>query len=779
MAAAAAPAGPGAGGGEHKHTNRLAQEESPYLLQHAHNPVDWYPWGEEAFEEARRQDKPIFLSVGYSTCHWCHVMERESFESEETAALMNELFVNVKVDREERPDVDKVYMAYIQATEGGGGWPMSCFLTPSLDPFFGGTYFPPADSFGRPGFKTVLRKLAEVWEAKKGEIKSSSGRSMQQLAELLKPEPSEEALSAEQQGRAIDRCAGQLASRFDSRLGGFGPAPKFPRPAEINVLLAQHARLVAAGDAEGAARVLHMATFSLRRMAAGGMYDHLGGGFHRYSVDEHWHVPHFEKMLYDNPQLASSHLAAFQVTGDAQYAGVARGIFDYLLRDMTHPEGGLYAAEDADSLDPGSGQKKEGWFYVWSKSEIDELLGPDSHVFCSHYYVKPGGNCDLSPRSDPHHEFVGLNCLIERQSLAETADAAGRSEEETAALLATCREKLFKAREGRPRPHLDNKIVAAWNGMAISAYAQAARALAHEQPPVRRLFPVEARPREEYLLAAQKAAAFVREHLYDASTGRLRRAFTLGPSAVQAFADDYAYVIAGLLDLHFAAGEPQHLQWALELQAKMDELFWDPEHGAYYNNAGDDPTIKMRLKEDYDGAEPAASSIAAANLWYLAGLSGTEEAARLRERAAKCSSAFAERLEQAPIALPQMACALHLLVLGHPRQVIIAGKRGAPDTEALVDAAYRSYTPDKVIIHLDPSDQQLMAWWRSRNPEAVEVVEATGFEAGEPATAFICQNFTCQAPTTSPDKVKEILARPRTGGTKPGPVNLPAGLRGQ
>lgn len=641
-----------------------------------------------------------------------------------------------------------------------------------------GTYFPPTDSFGRPGFQTVLRRIAGVWGEKKEEVKGQSAQSMKQLADLMRPEPSPESLTAEQQGRTLDLCASQLSSRFDPRLGGFGSAPKFPRPAEINALLAQHARLVADGDTHGAARVLHLATFSLQRMAAGGMWDHVGGGFHRYSVDDHWHVPHFEKMLYDNPQLASTYLAAFQITGDVQYAGVARGIFDYLLRDMTHPEGGLFSAEDADSLDPGSGEKKEGWFYVWSQKEIEELLGPEeAKPFCAHYYVKPGGNCDLSPRSDPHQEFGGLNCLIARQTLAQTAAVAGKSEAETAELLAACREKLFRAREQRPRPMRDDKIVTAWNGMAISAYAQASRALAHEQPPAERCFPVEGRTPSAYLEAALKAASFVRTQLYDTQTGLLYRSYMRERSSVKAFADDYAYTITGLLDLYAATGDTEHLQWATELQGKMDELFWDAAAGGYFNNAEGDESILLRLKEDYDGAEPGASSIALANLWYLAGLSGTEEAGRLRERASKTAAAFAERLQEMPVAMPQMAAALHLLTLGHPRQVIIAGKRGAPGTEALLDAVFAAYTPDKVVIHLDPSDPQLMEYWRGRNPEAVAVVEATGFEAGKPATAFVCQSFTCKAPTTCPEKVKQLLTEPRaSAAAKPVPVSLPTGL---
>lgn len=770
-------------GGEHTYTNRLAQQESPYLLQHAHNPVDWYPWGPEAIERAQREDRPIFLSVGYSTCHWCHVMERESFESAEIADTMNRHFVNVKVDREERPEVDRIYMSFVQATTGGGGWPMSVFLTPSLEPFFGGTYFPPTDSFGRPGFRTVLERVAHIWETRKADVKAQGSDIMRQLQEFTAPaKPSAEALTAAAQGAALDSCAAQLARRFDARLGGFGGAPKFPRPAELNSLFAQHSRLVAGGDNEGAREVLRQALFSMERMAAGGMWDHVGGGFHRYSVDECWHVPHFEKMTYDNPQLASTYLSAVQLTTgeEARQLGLAaRGILDYLLRDMCHPEGGFYAAEDADSLDPATRRKKEGWFYVWTADEIASVLGEErARVFNAHYYIKPEGNCDLSPRSDPHGEFGGLNVLIARQPLAETTTLAGRSEAETEALLAECREALFRVREKRPRPHRDDKIVTAWQGMAISALAMASRVLAFEGSSPR-LFPVGGGSPRKYLDAALACAAFARSKLWDEGSRRLCRTFTRGPSDVLGFSDDYALLIAGLLDLYSATGDHRHLEWAQQLQEIMDELFWDDVGGGYFLSAAGDESIRLRMKEDYDGAEPAASSIAAANLWRLAGHAGTEEAQQLMQRAQKCAAAFEEQLKRAALAMPQMCCAVHLLSVGHPRQVIIAGRRGAPDTEALVDAAFAAFAPDKVIIHLDLANEAELAWWRAHNPEAVVVVEATGMTSADVATAFICQNFTCQAPTTDPAKVRELLCRPRTALSarpKLTPVHLPGSL---
>jgi uncharacterized protein YyaL (SSP411 family) len=790
---------------EARKTNRLAQEQSAYLLQHAENPVDWHPWGTEAFELARQQDKPIFLSIGYSSCHWCHVMEHESFESQEIADVLNKNFVSIKVDKEQRPDVDKTYITYIQATQGGGGWPMSVFLTPDLHPFFGGTYFPPQDGYGRPGFMTVLNRLAAIWEQKKEEIKVSSADAMRQLGEIVSSSASGGAESTTQElVKAISLCAKQFEQRFDSRLGGFGASPKFPRASELLLLMTEYVRLVSLNKGNEARRMLHMATFTLKQMAAGGMRDQLGGGFHRYSVDEYWHVPHFEIMLYDNPQLVQANLAAYQLTRDLCHASVARGVLDYLLRDLRHPEGGFCAAEDADSVDPNDGRKKEGQFYVWTKKEIDDVLGGGggggsspqvAALFASHYGVKPEGNCTRSPRSDPHHEFQGKNVLYQAKTLEETAAAANLSIGETDEILASCREKLFKARETRPRPFRDDKILSAWNGMTIGAFATAGRVLATEDPPLERLFPVEGRNPSEYIQAAKIAAECIRKNLYDSSTGELRRMYMNGPSNVPGFSDDYAWIISGLLELYFSTGEVQYVEWAMKLQEKMDELFWDENGGGGYfqsaasssagggGGSGSEKSEKsgsgvlLRMKEDYDGAEPAASSIAVSNLWKLAALSGTEKASQLRKRAEKCAASFSGQMQHAPVAMPMMCAALHLVEVGFARQVVIAGKKGASDTEALINAAYSVYTPDMVLILLDLADEKSMEFWRRENPEMVAIAEATGMTAKDAATAFICQNFTCKKPTTDPEVVKKTLAEPRGGGGAVREVQLPVKQR--
>src|SRR5437667_4702781 len=443
-----------------EHTNRLAQEKSPYLLQHAHNPVDWYPWGKEAFAKARSENKPIFLSIGYSTCHWCHVMAHESFENEEVAATMNREFVNIKVDREERPDVDRVYMTFVQATTGGGGWPMSVWLTPDLKPFVGGTYFPPEDRYGQPGFKKVLERVATAWKENHDKIVEQGGKIVAALRES-------QSTAAEGQIDVgiLDAAYQQIERSYDPKEGGFGSAPKFPRPVTLNFLTRFYAR---DPKSESGKQALEITLFTLRKMASGGMHDHIGGGFHRYSVDRYWHVPHFEKMLYDQAQLAVAYLDAFQITRDRQYAAVARDILDYVARDMTAKEGGFFSAEDADSpvvaagADRGHVETKEGAFYIWTKKEIDTAIGDDAEIFDFHYGVQAHGNAPEG--SDPQDEFRGKNILIERHTITETAQRFKKSEEDIAKSLEQSREKLFAIRAQRPRPHLDDQVIAAWNG---------------------------------------------------------------------------------------------------------------------------------------------------------------------------------------------------------------------------------------------------------------------------------------------------------------------------
>lgn len=702
--------------------NRLAQEKSPYLLQHAANPVDWMPWNEEAFAKARAENKPIFLSIGYSTCHWCHVMAHESFEDEATAEIMNREFVNIKVDREERPDVDRVYMTFVQATTGHGGWPMSVWLTPDLKPFVGGTYFPPEDRHGHPAFKKVLQRIASAWKQDREKISEQGTRIIEALAEA----------TSSHRGGAVPLTAEtltagfrEIARSYDEHEGGFGGAPKFPRPVTLNFMFRVYAR-----DRQGATgrRALEMNLHTLRKMAAGGMHDHLGGGFARYSVDQYWHVPHFEKMLYDNAQLAVAYADAFQITREPLFERVTRDILEYVRRDMTAPEGGFYSAEDADSLiEHGKPEHAEGAFYVWTQAEIEAALGADAEVFNHHYGVKPSGNAPAG--ADPHGEFQGKNILIERYSTAETAQHFKRDEQEIAQLLAEARCTLFGVRAKRPRPHLDDKIISAWNGLMISGFARAAQVLGDS----------------EYVTAAERAAAFIRRELYDEATHTLVRNYREGRSAIEGFADDYAFVIQGLLDLYEASFNAEWLKFAIELQATQDRLFFDAENGGYFSGTGNDPSILLRMKEDNDGAEPAASSVGALNLLRLAQIVSDQA---MRERAEKTIAAFGATLSRVPSAMPQMLVALDASV-SKPRQIVIAGERDADDTRALLQEVHRTYLPNKILLFTDGKGGGFLA-------ETLEAVREMKPIDGR-AAAYVCENFTCRAPLTEPAELRVLL----------------------
>jgi len=718
MAAEIQPANPA-------HTNRLAGEKSPYLLQHAHNPVDWYPWGEEAFAKARQENKPIFLSIGYSTCHWCHVMAHESFENEETAALMNREFVNIKVDREERPDVDRVYMTFVQATTGGGGWPMSVWLTPDLKPFVGGTYFPPEDRYGQPAFGKVLERIAAAWKQDHEKIAENGTKIIDALRDSQASQPeSVGTIDVD----VFKKAYQQLERSFDDKEGGFSTAPKFPRPVSLNFLARFYAR--DPKDA-GGRRALEMNLLTLRKMAAGGIHDHLGGGFHRYSVDRFWHVPHFEKMLYDQAQLASAYLDAFQITRDRQYADVARDTLDYVARDMISKEGGFFSAEDADSLlEIGKPEHAEGAFYVWTEKQIDDALGGDDAIFKFHYGVQPHGNAPEG--SDPQDEFRGKNILIQRHTIAETAERFKKNEEEVRKSLARGREKLFSVRSQRPRPHLDDKIIAAWNGLMISAYARAAQVL--DEP--------------RYLEVANRAAKFVRANLYDEKSGLLFRSYREGRSNIEGFADDYAFVTQGLLDLYEASFDVELLKFAIELQTTQDRLFFDEKGGGYFSTSGKDKSVVLRMKDDNDSAEPAASSVAALNLLRLAQFRSDKQ---FDERARKTIGAFAPTVTHFASAMPQLLVALDFS-LSKPRQVVIAGQKGNEQTNALLKEVYRHFLPNTVLILADGSDGQ--KFFAEKN-EAIGTMSMVDNKSA----AYICENFTCKAPVTDIKALNTLLSR--------------------
>jgi uncharacterized protein YyaL (SSP411 family) len=573
--------------------NALASETSPYLLQHAHNPVHWLPWGEKAFAQAKAKDQLVFLSIGYSTCHWCHVMERESFENEAIAAVMNDNFVCIKVDREERPDLDATYMAFVQASTGQGGWPMSVWLTPDGKPVVGGTYFPPEDRYGRTGFPRLCRELGKLWHLDRARMLDSAEKIMTHLRSESAPDAVLHGLPpAKAFGDFIDRCE----SMFDAEWGGWGGAPKFPRPAVPRLLL----QLASRFGGEEAEACLQMVDRTLKTMAAGGMHDQLGGGFHRYSVDRYWHVPHYEKMLYDQGQLALLYLEAWQSTGEESFRLTAEDIFDYALHTMLDRVGAFHAAEDADSLPSADATEKiEGAFWTWTAEEIFDLLDPRSaSLFCAAYGVTAEGNA--RPESDPHGELAGRNTLFRAASIEGLAAQFEMSAAEVNASLKSASEILLKARAIRPLPHRDDKIVTAWNGLMIEALATGARVL----------------DRPDLLAAARTALEFIRRELWD---GReLWRSYRGKRGAVLGFPSDHVCLIAALIAMHAADGENRWLDWAAEIQADLDDRYWDPEYAGYVlkPQLGGSPLLTIR--EDYDGAEPAANHVAAVNLLKLA-----------------------------------------------------------------------------------------------------------------------------------------------------------------
>ncbi len=700
-------------------SNHLAREKSPYLLQHACNPVDWYPWGEEAFQRAREEEKPIFLSIGYSTCHWCHVMERESFENKLVAAVLNEHFVSIKVDREELPNVDRVYMTFVQASTGSGGWPLSVWIDPTLKPFFGGTYFPPESGMGRPGFKDILVRIGETWKKDRGKLIAMGTQNLNALRAQINTsnEP-----PGELSGSLLDGGFSYFLENYDTRRGGFGSAPKFPRPVNFNFLLRYHART----SNEPA---LQMSLHTLREMAKGGMHDHIGGGFHRYSVDERWHVPHFEKMLYDQGQLAISYLEAYQITREEVYADTARDVLDYVLRDLTHPEGGFYSAEDADSMIDSShpDEKYEGAFYVWTEKEVEELVGREkAKLFNFHYGVNSNGNV----LADPHGEFRKKNILYVAHSIDETARSTGSSIEEVKRVLSFAQEKLFKARGTRPRPHLDDKVLAGWNGLMISALSRGSQILQEGR----------------YLEAAHKACSMILEKLLDSSSGRLRRRYRDGEVGFEASSEDYAFVIQGLLDLYETSFEIRWFQSAMSLQKKQLELFWDPEDGGFYSGTGEDPSVLLRMKEDYDGAEPSANSISVLNLLRLNQITGSDE---WQQKAKKGISIFASRLKSYPQAMPQMLVALDYY-LSKPKQIILVGATNSKETKAMLKVIHQIFLPRKILLVADGTKGQ------KELSRLLPVISTMKPLKGK-TTVYVCENYTCQLPTTDPAMVAKLL----------------------
>lgn len=691
--------------------NRLAGQSSVYLLQHAHNPVDWYPWGAEAFEKARQENKPLLISIGYSTCHWCHVMERECFENPAIAAVMNENLVSVKVDREERPDVDRLYMTAVQAITGQGGWPLNVFVTPEGKPIIGGTYFPPEPRQGRRAWPDVVAAIGASWrdpEARQRMAAQGDGLT-QAVRDILSP-PSAPLGPG---GSSPQSCFRSLDSVFDEERGGFSVAPKFPMPPNL-FFLARYGYFNKT-TAEGL-RAEEMVLKTLRNMAQGGLFDAVGGGFHRYSTDERWFLPHFEKMLYDNAQLAVVYTEAYQRTGDSIFAGVARKTLDYLLRDMAHPGGGFYSAEDADSFPATeSAEKVEGAFYVWTLGEIRSALGDDADLFAHRYGVNGLGNVE----ADPFGEFSGKNVLYESVSVEETARKFHLDPAECGRRLDRCLAKLREARERRPRPLRDDKILTAWNGLALSAFALGAR--------------VFSEPR--YLEAAQKTASFVKDNLWDGSA--LWRRWRLGQKDVPAMADDYAFLAQGLVDLYEADFSTQWLVWADTLADLALKRFQNVQTGALYSAPADhDPLLLLRAQEEGDNVEPSAASVLAVTTIRLSRLLGRDDFLSAADRLIQAHSVGGNDR-----AFPIIQAA-RLLWENPPRELVVVGSLDQEQTRRMLAVAQRAFLPDLSLFvpEADP------AFWARRQPELVKKGPVDGIP-----TAYLCHNFACQQPVTGPE----------------------------
>ena len=694
---------------DHRYTNRLIDEKSPYLLQHAHNPVDWYPWGDEAFERARAEDRPVFLSIGYSTCHWCHVMERESFEDEEVARVLNEGFVAIKVDREERPDLDSVYMAAAQSLTGGGGWPLNVFLTPDKKPFYAGTYFPKRTRQGTPGLLETLRTFRQKWLAER-QIFDQAGSNLdgrlQSYFQRSQPgDPGPELLA---------RGYKQLAKSFDTKYGGFGDAPKFPSPHQLLFLLRHWKRT-------GSSNALQVAETTLQAMYCGGIYDHVGFGFSRYSTDRRWLVPHFEKMLYDNALLAIVYLEACQLTHNPFYARVAREIFSYVLRDMTSPEGAFYSAEDADS------EGEEGRFYLWTPDQVKQVLGDEEGEFFNEFY-------DIS--ADGNFEGRSIPNLVRRRSELFRLGSDHSIYPTHHAPLLEGRRKLFAARETRVHPYKDDKVLTAWNGLMIAALARGARVLDDQ----------------EYSKAAVRAAQFLLNHMRDAGyppkggSRRLLARYRDGQAAYPAYLDDYAFLAWGLIELYGATFDLVWLEQALSLNRQMVDLFRDEQGGGLFFTGQGAEQLLARPKEIYDGAMPSGNSVAALNLLRLARLTGDDG---LEEQAAAQLGAFAGTVSDHPAGYTFYLCALDF-ALGAPLEIVVAGQDGAADTEALLQTLRTVYLPAATVLFKPTGEAGNRLAALAPFAAARELVNGK-------AAAYVCRNHACQAPVTDPAALGGLL----------------------
>ncbi|MGB7575416.1 MAG: thioredoxin domain-containing protein [Thermodesulfobacteriota bacterium] len=681
---------------EHKFTNRLIHETSPYLLQHAHNPVDWYPWGEEALSRAKKEDRPILLSIGYSSCHWCHVMEKESFENEEIAGIMNLRFINIKVDREERPDLDELYMNAVQVMTGSGGWPMTVFLTPDLIPFHAGTYFPPEDRGRMPGFSKVLVVVSDYYRSHREEVEKMEAQLKQALRQIVEVIPSQESVS----DKVLSKAFNALESQFDPIYGGFGNAPKFPSSMALTFLLRYW-------KSTGSKKALEMVEKSLEKMANGGIYDHLGGGFHRYSVDERWLIPHFEKMLYDNALLARTYFEAYQATKKERYRRVGEEILNYVLREMKSPNGGFYSTQDADS------EGEEGKFYVWTRDEIKGVLGKEKGTpFCAYYGVATEGNFE-----------GGRSVLNIASTLEKVSELYGMPVAELEKVLIEGRQKLYAERERRARPGRDEKILTSWNGLMISSFVDGFRVTGNEK----------------YLKGAVEAARFIWEMRKD---GHVVRVFSRGKSQVKGYSEDYAFFTQALIDLYEATFETEWLKEAEDLNRRMIDQFWDEKNGGFFFTGKENESLIARSKNPYDNAIPSANSVAVFNLIKLGHLTGEES---LKQKAEQILHLFYNFLDQHPSGFAQMLSGLCFFL--NPEEIGIIGSKSDLKTQSMLKEIYLAYLPNKILNLRDPQEPIKEKWFPFLTEKGIPEVPTT----------FVCKGFTCLPPVRNEEELKKIL----------------------
>lgn len=701
-------------GKKQKYTNSLIHETSPYLLQHAHNPVNWYSWGDEALARAKKENKPIFLSIGYAACHWCHVMEKESFENEEIAKILNAHFISIKVDREERPDLDEIYMASVVAVSGSGGWPMTVFLTPDLKPFAGGTYFPPEDRWGRIGFKRLISRIGELWKNEETREKIlKDAQTVTQIVEQRTSLPASLDKGAEIDKKLLDKAVRQIEDSFDNEWGGFSAAPKFLSSTTISFLLRDYHHT-------GNKKSLEMATFTLDKMYQGGLYDHLGGGFHRYSTDKMWLVPHFEKMLYDNAQLAVVYIEAYQITGKSRYAKVAREIFDYEMSHMTDETGGIYSTEDADSED------KEGMFYLWKYDELADILGKkEAKIFSTFYNIKKRGNFNSH---QPYHS--GLNILHIQENLTSVARKLDMKEEELEEALSTIKKKLVKVRDKRIRPGLDDKVITSWNGLMISAFARGFQVFEDER----------------CLKAAENAASFIIRHLRT-KEGRLLRTYRRAKNKLPAYLEDYAYSVRAFIDLYESNFDEKWLFNADDLAKDMIDQFWDENNTGFYNTGKYHKNLITRTKSVHDGALPSPAGVATEALLRLSKLLDKEDYFKKAEQTLRRNYLY---VEHHPAGYLSMLSSVDFLV--YPaKEIVIVGKKDSEETRELLRAIHNHFVANRIITFLDPEQDNVH-----------ELVKKIPLLAGrEPvmgqATAYVCENFTCKLPVIMPKALLEQL----------------------